>query len=60
MDGTYKAKVYCSNCDFRAEIDIPKGQTIDEAPCPTCGNLTLVKDQSVDLGGGGFNMNQYY
>ena len=44
---TYKVKVYCENCDLRAEVDIEKGKVVDETKCPNCGNLTLVKDQDV-------------
>ena len=44
---TYKAKVYCKNCDFRGEIDVPKGQIIDDTICVNCGTSQLIKDQSV-------------
>lgn len=46
---TYKAKVYCKNCDFRGQIDIEKGQTIDKTECTNCGNTELMKDQDLDL-----------
>jgi Zn finger protein HypA/HybF involved in hydrogenase expression len=36
---TYKAKVYCKNCDLNKEIDIQKGVKIDETACPTCGTI---------------------
>lgn len=49
---TYKMKVYCGNCDFRGEIDIPKGVLVSEAECTQCGTTTLAKDINVDLGGG--------
>ena len=42
-DKTYRVGVVCVNCDFRGEIDIPKGTQIKEAPCPECGNKTLRK-----------------
>lgn len=44
---TYKAKVYCSNCDFKKEIDIPKGKKIGETECPNCGTPELSKDVDV-------------
>lgn len=38
----YKANVSCSNCGLSAaEVEIPKGTTIDQAECPQCGNQTL-------------------
>lgn len=60
MEDTYKASVYCSNCDFRGGVNIPKGQVISETACENCGNTTLQKNLSVDLGGGGFDGSQYY
>ena len=32
----YKAKVHCSNCNFRNEIKIPKRLVIWQAECPNC------------------------
>ncbi len=43
---TYKANVYCRNCDFRKEIEIPKGQVIEKTACPNCGNSELLKDHN--------------
>lgn len=49
MENSYKAKVYCTNCDFRGAIEIPKGQTIVLTKCVNCGTAKLIKDQSVVL-----------
>ena len=48
-NNTYKAKIYCKNCDFSGEIEIPKGQTIDQTECTNCGNAELMKNQDVVL-----------
>ena len=53
---TYKAKVYCKNCDLNQEIDIPKGVKIDETACPNCGTTELEKYVNVNLG----NQGSYY
>jgi len=55
-ENTYKARVYCSNCDFKKEIDIQKAKKVEETACPNCGTMELGKDINVDLGGG----NNYY
>ncbi|MCE9628595.1 MAG: hypothetical protein K8Q91_01230 [Candidatus Vogelbacteria bacterium] len=44
QNDTYKAEVYCGNCDLREEINILKGQTINETKCPNCGTCELDKD----------------
>ncbi len=41
---SYKKSVYCQNCDFKGEIEIQKGQTIEQTECPNCGNAELIKD----------------
>ena len=41
---TYKAYIFCTNCHFRKEIEIPKGALINEISCPNCGNLTIKID----------------
>lgn len=48
---TYRAYVFCTNCRFRKEIDIPKGILISGVSCPDCGNYTLEDDPN----GGIFN-----
>ena len=58
-DGTYKASVFCKNCDFRGEVDIPKGQMIEDTPCPSCENMTIEKDRNVGLGGGGMGRSNF-
>ncbi|MCH7648074.1 MAG: hypothetical protein IIA83_05665 [Thaumarchaeota archaeon] len=45
---TYKRKVYCTNCNFRNEIDIAKGTKVEKATCPNCGNKTLEGDDFVE------------
>ncbi len=40
---TYKAKVFCLNCDFEDTLDIEKGLRIEDKECPKCGNKTLNK-----------------
>jgi predicted RNA-binding Zn-ribbon protein involved in translation (DUF1610 family) len=35
---TYKIDANCTNCDFSGEVEIPKGKTLEEISCPTCGN----------------------
>ena len=41
---TYKAYIFCNNCYFKKEIDIPKGVLTSSVSCPNCGNLTLEVD----------------
>ena len=48
-NGTYKVNVYCTNCDFRGDIDIPKGQIIEHTKCNNCGNPKLTKNMNVNL-----------
>ena len=59
MEGTYKANVFCTNCEFRGEHEITKGTTIEDTLCPNCGNATLEKDLNAHLGGGGSKPNLY-
>ena len=40
---TYSIAVECSNCDFNGKTDIPKGVSVEEHPCPNCGNANLSK-----------------
>ena len=51
-ENTYKAKVYCANCDLKKEVDIQKGKKVEETACPNCGTMELSKDINVDLGSG--------
>ncbi|HEY4481049.1 MAG: hypothetical protein UV53_C0007G0005 [Candidatus Azambacteria bacterium GW2011_GWE1_42_9] len=37
----YKAKVFCKNCDFKGEINIPEGVKIEEYDCSKCKNKEL-------------------
>lgn len=46
----YKANVYCTNCSFSNETEIPTGCTIEQHHCPTCGCKTLRKKQDIGLG----------
>ena len=46
---TYKAYIFCSNCHFKKEIDIPKGALISHVSCPNCGNLTLEIDPNGEI-----------
>lgn len=46
----YRIKASCSNCDWKGEIEIPKGypvkrgECVDEAAaCPECGCFTLIR-----------------
>ncbi|MBI2038914.1 MAG: hypothetical protein HYT22_01360 [Candidatus Niyogibacteria bacterium] len=34
---TYKLKVFCVNCNFKGEIEIPKGVAYKSQECPNCG-----------------------
>ncbi len=40
---TYRMPVICYDCDFKGEMDIPKGIGVGETLCPKCGNKTLRK-----------------
>lgn len=44
---TYKQNVFCTNCNFRDTIDIPRGIKTEEAECPNCGNKTLESDNPI-------------
>ncbi len=46
-EGVYKQKVFCSNCNFRGEIEIARGVLVDKAECPNCGNKTLDRDDPI-------------
>ena len=46
---TYKAYIFCTNCHFRKEINIPNGTLISEISCPNCGNLTVVDDPNGEI-----------
>ena len=49
-DETYQMPVICYNCDFKGEIDIPKGTQAQETLCPKCGNKTLRKALPGEVG----------
>jgi len=49
-DETYRMPVICYNCDFKGEIDIPKGTQVKETLCPKCGNKTLRKALPGEVG----------
>lgn len=34
---TYSCLAECTNCHYRAIIQIPKGIRVSEYPCPQCG-----------------------
>ena len=46
---TYKTYIFCSNCRFRKEIEIPKGSLIGDISCLNCGNLTLEVDPNGEI-----------
>lgn len=46
---TYMVYVFCTNCRFRKEIDVPKGVLISEVSCPNCGNLTIKDDPNGEI-----------
>ena len=46
---TYKAYVFCTNCNFRKELDIPKGSLVSDVSCPNCGNLTIKIDPNGEI-----------
>lgn len=41
MEGTYRVHVWCDNCGFNEEADLPKGKRVDECECPKCGNTGI-------------------
>lgn len=43
----YKLHVYCPNCDFRGEIEIPKGIRYDEHLCSQCEVAGMIKDTPI-------------
>ncbi len=42
-EDTYSVNVFCSNCDLRGSVNIPRGVTVEEHKCEQCGNVTLGK-----------------
>jgi hypothetical protein len=41
---TYSLDANCTNCTFAGPVEIPRGKTLEEMDCPTCGNKkSLVK-----------------
>lgn len=48
-NNTYKVFVFCSNCRFRDEIEIPKRTLINETSCPKCGNMTIRDDPNGEM-----------
>ena len=38
---TYKLKMFCGNCGFEGEIEIPKGIASKNKECPNCGITEL-------------------
>ena len=43
----YKVHVFCRNCDFEGETQIPLDRLITEQPCPGCGCQTLHKKTDI-------------
>ncbi len=43
MNNTYKVKVFCKNCDFKGEVDIPESLKVEDHICPECKNKELEK-----------------
>jgi predicted RNA-binding Zn-ribbon protein involved in translation (DUF1610 family) len=41
MAETYKVDVKCSNCGFEGVVELPKGDVVMVAKCPTCGCTEL-------------------
>ena len=37
-----KIQVFCENCNFDGEIEIPKEALAENHPCPECGSKALV------------------
>ncbi len=42
----YKIPAYCSNCGYKGNIAIERGQRISDGTCPHCGCVTLTRDLS--------------
>lgn len=49
MVATYKISIYCENCEYHGEADIPKGTKVADGECPQCGCGTVVKAKSRDV-----------
>lgn len=39
----YNLNVFCKNCDFEGNVEIPKGTTYENHKCTKCGVANLVK-----------------
>ncbi len=46
---TYNLPVFCENCGYEGNLDIPKGTTVDKYSCPTCGVPSLTRDINAHL-----------
>ena len=48
MNNTYRADLYCKNCGYKINMEIPKGTPIwdfcDKLECPECGCNTIGRD----------------
>lgn len=46
---TYKLKVYCTNCNFKGEIEIQKGVAYSNQECLNCGvaDLKFVQEPAI-------------
>lgn len=40
---TYKVNRSCKNCDSKVDVNIPKGVSFENYPCPKCGVIALEK-----------------
>lgn len=47
-EGNYFVRVGCSNCGLRKKIEIRKGVTVTDFPCPNCGVKFLETIESND------------
>lgn len=41
---TYRLRYFCSNCNYRGTVEIPKGMPNHTKNCPSCGCYTYKKD----------------